>query len=296
MVGEELTATAHEELYREVERLWQLRERTPAEEQALNESQTRLFASVEPSISRFREPLVAFAGWLLTNPDFLAEHRQLFQDHAAFIGRHGIPRLVTAASDYRTPAERRVAGAVPPFDPADLGASEQGPAGSEAACEDFETFYVRWRLQRLETPFLPEPIPPMLPVLHLPSVLGHMRAGGQVFYLPDIFPIPGRDELRELLDDNLRDVGPDADHLSEWRDIIGVANPSKNQLVRFARQFRVQHAARALYSRHSEALRRQRGRVILALAAWLGVSDETVRDDLDLISRRLGNDWESYPL
>ena len=153
----------------------------------------------------------------------------------------------------------------------------------------FEEFFIRWRLEGMPAPFVPQPMGPYLPVVDLRPVLGHMRQGGTTFYIPDICTVPSRDKLRELLEEALRDrSGPD--HLAEWFGIVQSDNAAKNQIPRYARIFEVQHYLRALYARHPAALERKKSALIVAISGYLGVSDDTIERDLSFIADRLGPD------
>ena len=120
--------------------------------------------------------------------------------------------------------------------------------------------------------------------------MGHMRHGGTTFYLPDILPIPSRDEFRNILEESLR-RRTSAEHLAEWTRIVRSGNPARNQIHRYSRIFEIQHYLRALHRRHSQALHRKKGALIVSLAAFLDVSDATIEQDLRYIARRLGRDW-----
>ncbi len=102
--------------------------------------------------------------------------------------------------------------------------------------------------------------------------------------------MPSRDKLREILEEALRNPrGPD--HLAEWFAIVHSDNVAKNQIPRYGRLFELQHYMRALYARHAAALERKKSSLVLALSAYLGVSDDTIERDLNFIAGRLGPDW-----
>jgi hypothetical protein len=227
-------------------------------------------------VERFENVSRSYAGWLLTNATFLAEHRDLLNKWQNEVAEYGIPKMGPVV---RNGCQVPMAVVV--------------EVGRLADCiQEFENFFVRWRLQGMPAPFLPYPLQPQLPVPVLEYVLGHMRHGGQTFYLPDTFPVPSRDELREIMEDALR--GSEApEHLADWMQIVRASNPSRNALGRFARLLAVQHYWRAIFERHGGQLRRARGLVGEALAEFLGTSPETIRDDLSFISERLGYEWDS---
>jgi hypothetical protein len=117
-----------------------------------------------------------------------------------------------------------------------------------------------------------------------------MRHGGTTFYLPDILPIPSRDEFRNILEEALR-RRTTADHLAEWIRIVSSGNPARNQIHRYSRIFEIQHYMRAIYARHSQAMYRKQSSLDVALASFLGVNEATIKNDLRHIGRRLGRDW-----
>lgn len=215
----------------------------------------------------------AYCGWLMTNTAFLDEHARIFETWLDQVTQSGVPNMGPVVRDaLAVPGSQLAEGEVKQF------------------IREFEGFFIRWRLDDMPAPFLPNPMGPHLPVMDLSPVLGHMRSGGTIFYLPDIFPVPSRDKVREMLEEALRDLnGPE--HLAEWFNIVHSDNVAKNQIPRYARVFEVQHYTRAVYARHATALQRKKSALIIALAAYLGVSDDTVERDLSLIADRLGADW-----
>ena len=215
-----------------------------------------------------------YSGWLLTNHAFLTEQSTLFRTWKSAVDEYGLAKLSPMFPDVEhvTGTERAIKD--------DL---RDGRAA-------FETFYVRWRLQGMAAPYLPEPLPPQLPVAILHRVLGYMRHGGQTFYLPDTFPIPTRDEFRDIVEDALRG-GNTPEHLDSWTRVVRAKNAAKNKIPRFARLFQLQHYWRALYQRHGENLQGRTGAVQQAFATFLNTSLDTIRKDLAYISRQLGEDW-----
>ena len=218
----------------------------------------------------------AYCGWLLSNPQFLEEHDALFENRMFVCREHGIPkRQLTNLSDL--PEEYK-----PYFQPPDsFGA---------AAAKDFSTFFDRWRLQGMAAPYLPEPLSARLPVIGLALVTNQMLAGGRVFYLPDILPVLGNNDLRLILEDILRSrTAPE--HLAGWMRIVRASNSAKNQMVALARRFQLDHFWRVLHLRHAAALDRQIQRLEYAFAAFLGVNVSSVHHYLGQIAKARGADW-----
>jgi len=214
-----------------------------------------------------------YCGWLMTNRNFWEEHRHVFQNWAGEVGHNGIPRMGSVVRDAQAVPDAQLA---------------QGRI--EQYIRAFEEFFIRWRLDGMPAPFVPQPMGVHLPVIDLRPVLGHMRQGGTTFYIPDICPIPSRDKLREILEEALRDRNA-PDYLAEWFEIVHSDNMAKNQIPRYARIFEVQHYLRALYARHAVALERKKSAIILAISEYLGVSDDSIERDLNFVAERLGPDW-----
>ena len=214
-----------------------------------------------------------YCGWLMTNRAFLDEHRQIFEQWEDWITENGIPTMGPVVRD---------AGAVPE------AVLAEGDA--ERYLREFEEFFIRWRLDGMAAPLLPQPMGVHLPVLDLRPVLGHMRQGGTTFFIPDICPVPSRDKLRELIEEALRSPrGPD--YLAEWFEIVHSDNVAKNQIHRYARIFEVQHYMRALYARHEKALQRKKSALMFAFATFFNVGEDSIERDLALVTGRLGPTW-----
>jgi hypothetical protein len=158
-------------------------------------------------------------------------------------------------------------------------------ASGDALPKHASDFLVRWRLIGMAGPRLPIPMRPMLGGQFPLSIVKQLMAAGEIFNLPDTFPIPSRDELRELLDEAVRSERPD--HLGEWMKITGKNNPAKNRIDRFSRVFELHHYWQLLQVRHQPYLRGRLTKLRFVLAQYLGASEDSIRADLGLI-RRLG--------
>lgn len=232
-----------------------------------------LLALGEQRLNWTHEVRRGYCGWLMTNGAFVEEHWRIFESWRDEVTQHGIPRMGPVVRD---------ASAVP--------GAQLAEGRTESFLRQFEEFFIRWRLEGMPAPFVPNPMGPSLPVIDLRPVLGHMRRGGTTFHIPDTFPVPSRDELRSMLEDALRErTAPD--HLAEWFEIVHSENVTKNQIPRYARIFEVQHYLRVLHARHATALRRKKSVLMTALANFLRVSEDTVERDLAGIAGRLGPDW-----
>ena len=131
-----------------------------------------------------------------------------------------------------------------------------------------------------------------LPVSILPQLV---RAGG-VFCIPDTFPVPSRDELRNLLEGALHGRKDNDEHLKEWMKLIAKDNVAKKPILRFGRLFLIQHYYRVLRHRHSRALHRKSKVVNEILMKFLEntslkVSLKTIVSDVQFLQERLGRNW-----
>lgn len=216
----------------------------------------------------------AYAGWLMTNTQFLGELDELLRTWDEMVKRWGFDRL----------------GMMLPtgmFLPGDDPRADERWAGYSAA---FEQFFGRWRLRGMAAPYLPIPLEPLMSGRFPVSVLQQVMNSGGAFVLPDIYPVPSRDQLRGMLDDALhRSAG--RDHLEEWMGLIAKDNAAKKPLLKFGRLFEVQHYYRLLHQRHASALQRKLQHVKDALARFLGAKRRTIDEDLAFLNERLGPAW-----
>ncbi len=233
-----------------------------------------LIATWSGAAPRFRGPTVGYCGWLLTNPDFLTEHDALLDRWLGHLFHHPIP----GPADI----QRRV-----------LPANGELPVAPSPAAfvADFAGFYDRWRLTGLAAPYPPSPAVPQVPA---PIPARNQPRTGVTFFLPDTFPVPSREQLRDLLEDALRG-GQTPEHLAEWRDLVRGDQRSKNAIARYGWLFVLQHLMTVLYFRHGSALHRKSGSVERILAQYLigdrPGGEDTIHKDLGFIRRRLGSDW-----
>jgi hypothetical protein len=234
---------------------------------------------LEQQIERRLRPLRAvsrgYAGWLVTNRQFLDEHDALFSTWSDMVLRWG----VTALGILLPIRGMFLPGADPTADP-------RWPDYSKA----FEEFFSRWRLQGIAAPYLPIPLQPLMAGTLPISVLPQLTRAGGVICLPDTFPVPSRDELRNLLEPVLHG-NPKPDHLTEWMEFIAKDNVAKRPIARFGRLLEFQHYYRILHHRHRDALRGNSQTLKRVLAGVLETSEKTIVGDLRFIRQRLGKDW-----
>lgn len=240
------------------------------DQRALN----RVVQTAEKQIGGMAKVARAYAGWLMTNPQFLDEHDALTEEWSQMIRRWGLDRL----------------GILMPSGTVLPGDDPTGDDRWSAYRAAFEEFFSRWRLQGLAAPYLPVPLQPLMGGMFPVSILPQLMRSGGVFVLPDTFPIPSRDTLRNMLEHALHcAVAPE--HLHEWMAIIAGDNPAKKQLLKFSRLFEVQHYYRILQHRHAPALRRKLSIVKDVFSEFLNTARRTIDDDFKYIKRRLGPEW-----
>ena len=215
-----------------------------------------------------------YLGWLLTSPTFLQEHDNLFTKWKPQIWKSGVLQLGPLLPE----------GAAPP------GTRRVSSKTSQSFAKAFADFYIRWRLNGLVAPYLPTPLAPKLSRSFPLTILEQLQGAGGIFFIPDTYPIPSRDQFRQLLEDSLRgDKGPE--HLADWTRIVRRGNAAKTEISSYARIFELQHYWWILHQRHSRALNRNLGKLKEALASFLEAESQTVHRDLLRISKRLGPDW-----
>jgi len=224
---------------------------------------------VNARLQGFAQVSRAYLGWLLTNRSFLDEHDALLKKHARQISRWGVANFSFSSSPNGVDADSR--------------------KQFVAVNRQFVEFFSRWRLQGLAAPYLPIPIQPLMTGSLPESVLAAQLRHGGMFVIPDTFPIPSRDEFRNMLEGALRSAPPA--HLAEWMAIVAGSNTAKRAIARFSRIFELQHFWKVLYLRHPDALHRQTKAVTRAFASYLGVQDRLIELDLIEIRKRLGASW-----
>ena len=235
-----------------------------------------LAQAYEDRVKVFHRITRAYVGWLLTNGDFLDEHDALLSEWSQMVQRWGLSRLGTPAMTGM-------------FLPGDDPAADPSWPGYKAA---FNEFFTRWRLLGLAAPYLPIPLQPLMAGSVPLSAVSQLNNSGGAFCMPDTFPVPSRDTLRNLLDDALHGTAP-PNHLTEWMKLISRGNAAKKPFLKFARLLEIQHYWRVLHHRHPIAIRRKLRLLKEAIASFLEVTWDTVHRDLFWIRRRLGSDWTS---
>jgi hypothetical protein len=213
-----------------------------------------------------------YVGWLLSNPEFIQEHDD----------------VVAAWAQSVTQSAK-----VPPA-LLDLTTSPSPRAAAQKDNSKSRNFLLRWRLVKLAGPELPVPMLPTMAGAFPESILPQLMQVGGLFHYPDTFPVPSRDELRDMLSDALKDQS-DADHLAEWQKIIGRTNQAKNQITHYAVRRQLYHFWRLIQLRYRDKVAHRRKVIRECLAKFLGVTEMSVRTNLQNISQRLGPDWAQRP-
>lgn len=234
--------------------------------------------AIEGRSNRFRMPCRGYCGWLMTNPLFLNEHDEILSRWSGDIYQRGIP----GSSRFYLMQQQNEPDVA-------------NPTASGEFVNDFRAFYQRWRLTCLEAPYLPSPLTPQVPA-PLPSKNNPLT--GTTLFLPDTFPVPSRDELRDMLEESLR-AGKKEDHLQEWHEKVRSDKTSKNSFDRFARLFALQHYWMVMHYRHGPLFKGNIGKLERVMERFL-TDDElaessSIHDDLIFIRKRLGADWFEAP-
>ena len=233
----------------------------------------KMLADMSEQLDKVNANYQAYLGWLLTNNEFLTEHRLLWEDLGPTYLKYGIPTVIV--------------GTAGGFDcKQDLPANEQElfKEGQDAISE----FGNRWRLQGIVGPFLPVPLSLQVPALPIPLAQHYAaQPGMKSIAAPDILPAD-EGQLRNWM---VNSTAPDDTHLREWHAIVSPSNCTKQSMQRFQRQFQLQHYFRVLARRHPQLLPRNQAKLEYGFAEFLGVSDDAVKKDLAAIRARLGPDW-----
>ena len=230
---------------------------------------------IESRLLRVQNALCGYLGWLFTCPLFLEELAELMRV---------CPEIASSASLPPQPiAFPSGNGSVPsPF---------RRDTTDDPSVQAIRRCCQRWRLQSIMAPRTMQPLGVQFPVM-LPTLqAAQAEQSGALLYIPDIAPLPDRDELREMLEDSVRTTAYTAPHLSEWIELVRADTQGKKSIEKYARWYVVQHYMRVFYSRHGDRLHRCGQKVAAALAQGLNIPSEALRRDLLAIRQRLGPNW-----
>jgi len=222
----------------------------------------------------------AYAGWLVTNRQFLDEQDRLFAEFPNFMWQDDIRNILVVMPG--TITEEAVAR---------NGFLSESNAPMAQFMQAFTDWRTRWRLLSLAGPDLPEPFvgdfSGITESIHGMAVDKNSRT----IRMPDTMPFPSRDQFRDLVTRVAPKNGP-AEHLAEWTSIISTQNTGKSTLVRFARIFELQHYWRIFHLRHAATLQGNLGRLRQAIANHFNVKVRQIELDLSEIGERLGENWQ----
>jgi len=221
-------------------------------------------------IAFYRVALRGYAGWLMTNRQFLQERDELFVRWHAQLATEGIPQ--TGWTFF---------GKLPHVEVFQRVTTKS----TKGFLEDFARFYARWRLEHLVTPELPEPLAPQIPLRNPMALLTHMKVGGVTLYQPDTMPVPPRDRLRDILEE-IRTNAKNG-HLREWLRIVGRSRRSNHAMSQFAQLFTFHHYWTVVHERHPGLFSGNVLRIQRAFANYLHVSSDAVDKYRQKIKRRL---------
>ncbi len=223
----------------------------------------------------------AYAGWLLSNPTFLAEHDQILAKHAGLVATHGMPSV-----------------SLPKSDPSALGGKRAKASPKlDSFVNDFEEFFVKWQIETLLAPYFPWPLGPQQHICtDAIFELQQLQMGdkGSIISVPYARPLPNRDKLRDQMEVLARSSDSDSRHLEEWTEIVSSDNVGKKTIDRYGLRFRVMHFWTVLFDRHGHKLNGQKTTLWAILAEYLlgrQVREETIRKELQAVARQLGADW-----
>ena len=220
------------------------------------------------------EPRRGYLGWLFTHRLFLDEFDGLKRNFSEIISaRQPPPQPIALPNGVEPPSFLQMAET------------------DKDAANSIRQFCERWRLQSIGGPRTIQPLGIQFPVI-LPALSAvQSQHSGALLYIPDIAPLPDRDELRLMLEDSARSTAAMSDHLREWIDLISADTQGKKSIQKYSRWYVVQHYMRVLFSRHGDRLCRCGSRVEAALSQGLEISSDALHRDLLAMKKRLGLNW-----
>lgn len=234
-----------------------------------------LLRQLDSRSRRARTAQCGFLGWLLTHSQFLEELSELIWV---------CPEIAASPSLPPQPIALPLGGQTVP-------SLFQMDTTSNPAAIAMREFCQRWRLQSITGPQTMLPLGVQFPVMLPAMSAAHAEHSGALLYVPDIVPLPDREELRLMLEDSARSTAATADHLSEWIELVRADTQGKKSIEKFARWYVVQHYMRVLYSRHGDRLHRCGRKIEVVLSQGLRISSDAIHRDLLAIKKRLGPNW-----
>jgi hypothetical protein len=231
-------------------------------------------------LAKIRLGGAAYLGWLWTNRIFLDELAELHGAVPSLLRADALPPLPLP------PPSGTIDGNHP------LLTQDSRPDPTASHVRDFCT---RWRLAQIVGPQTVYPLGPQL-ASPLPQLdAARTKTSGAVLYIPDIAPLPDREELRAMAEENVRATASGQTHLSKWIEIVSAGSGKQQEIGSYAKIYVIQHYMRVLFSRHAERLHQSSNALQTAFATWLNVNVRTIRRAFAVISDRLGSGWMTRP-
>lgn len=220
----------------------------------------RIVETLKTRLDKIGEYVWAYAGWLMSNPEFRSEQRQLLQEFRNEIVSMGFPTR-----------QMLLRGR---------------PLGNPTFHERCLRHYQRWILDGVEGTDLPVPVSPQFPNLLQPEthsgILNHV--------VPAYFPVSGQGWFSDMLDDS-RPTQRQMPHLAKWFEIIRKENSSLNKIEAFRRRMRLLHYWRGLVLAFPDQLQKSKTRMAAVFAEFLKVGDDTIKNDLRVLRPLLDEEW-----
>ncbi len=236
---------------------------------------TDISRRIDNTLAALKMPQKAYLGWLFTNTTFLTEFENL---------RTQFPDIFNC-------------GQTPPQSAAFLPSIENSSLPKWLKPRDDSTisavrdFCQRWRIGQILGPatFVPLGLQFPAPLPLHGAMLG--QVSGSLLYIPDIAPLPDRDELRMLTEEVVRQTIQREAHLAKWFELIRAGNLGRRTLHTYADLYSLQHYARVLYSRHGHLLAGQKTKVLDLIGEYIELKSDQVKRTKKLTHERLGTDW-----
>lgn len=209
-----------------------------------------------------------YAGWLVTNSTYRSELEELIERWRRQIAQHRLPAAGLTWMAASAPRRKL-------------------RAKRDKYLRALADFCVRWRLQGLASLDLPTPLGPHIPVAEPYLLLRHMRVGGFAMFLPDTFPVPSREGLRDA--GMVIQAQRTPEHLADWVNIVRREGNPAGGISRYGHVLAIWYCRTVLKSRHPTLLGKNTSAIDAAMADCLAVSADYVRKLRGLIRKRLGH-------
>ena len=216
-----------------------------------------------------------YRGWLLTGRGFIEELRAFWLSYRELSSAKGLIPIGVSLQ----------AQAGQPFSASNAGTSDL------LARRPVDQFCRRWRLTQIVAPLTLRPLSTQFPAMLPLMSAAQSQFSGSLLFIPDIAPLPDRDELRQMAEDLIRQTTKDSPHLTEWFKVVAHDNQGRKTLHRYARWLPLQHYLRVLHGRYTDHLKGANQAVADAVGEFLEFSSNQLRRDLADIRAGLGEKW-----